>query len=98
MRYKYNDLLFYWQGDSDENILLEEYHSDGDDEKDREAEEEEEEEEEGAGSMKIFYCSRTHSQACARSFPAGVFLDDILLASRHWGGSIFDLMQIFDMS
>ena len=61
MRYKYNDLLFYWQGDSDENILLEEYHSDGDDEKDREAEEEEEEE--GAGSMKIFYCSRTHSQA-----------------------------------
>ena len=85
MRYKYNDLLFYWQGDSDENILLEEYHSDGDDEKDREAEEEEEEEEEeeGAGSMKIFYCSRTHSQACTRSFPAVVFLDDILLASRH---------------
>ena len=96
MRYKYNDLLFYWQGDSDENILLEEYHSDGDDEKDREAEEEEEEE--GAGSMKIFYCSRTHSQACTRSFPAVVFLDDILLSSRHWGGSIFDLMEIFDMS
>ena len=93
-------MIFYfiWQGDSDENILLEEYHSDGDDEKDREAEEEEEEEEEGAGSMKIFYCSRTHSQACTRSFPAVVFLDDILLASRHWGGSIFDFLQIFDMS
>ena len=45
------------QGDGDEDILLEEYHSEG------EEEEKEDEEEEEDGSIKIFYCSRTHSQA-----------------------------------
>ncbi len=48
------------QDDGDDDIVLDEYHSGGEDE-DKGCGEEEEEEEDS--SVKIFYCSRTHSQA-----------------------------------